>query len=263
MKPGIEVEKLNMMISGQKADSVKNLLTNLVDGGDTECMLLEIQTSWPEEGYNLYSDLMTTAPFLSDTAMIEAVGKEDVLLPGMITDVLVSNPQSAKSENVMTAVDERANPLSDDQLADIGEGRYIIGAKEVLETKYSYYQTSTNLSKNSLVRFYKQDTLSDSPSDSIINILEFRADIYDEYLTSFEYLVNSDSLQVMNTMNGISVGYTMTTSQINEHQLYEDYFEILLTLDTAGSVILEMDSLQKMTLYNILENSMGMLQGLA
>jgi hypothetical protein len=261
--PGILEVKSNMIIAGQKADSVQNLLSLLTDGGNTETLLSEIQTSWPDDAYELYSGLIDESPYLSDTTMIKAVEKENVLSPGMVTDILVANPQSAKSENILSAVDERDNPLTEDQLADIGEGRFIIGAKEALESDYSYFLTLKDLSKNDLFRFFKADTFSDSPIDSIINILNIQSNVSDEYLKAFEYLKKGDSINVSNTLADIPSNYILNATQLNEQELYADYFEIMLSLDTASSSIFEMDSIQKATLYNIMSNSTGMLKALA
>jgi len=257
--PGIEDEKTAMLVSGQQADSVQYLLELLIDGGSTEELLTEIQTSWPENGYELFSELISESPYLSDTSLIEAVGKEDVLLPGMVTDVLIANPQSAKSEDVMTAVDERDNPLTDDQMADIGEGRFIIGAKEALEMDYAFHAYQKDLSKNNLVRLYKADTLIDSPGDSIINILNFQPRLSEEYLKAFEFLKMGDSMNVFNTLDTIPGNYELTSAELLEHSLYQDYFDLLLSLDTASSKMLEMDSAQITLCHNILDNASGRL----
>jgi hypothetical protein len=261
--PGIFEEKTNMVIAGQKADSVQNLISLLTDGGNTEALLSEIQNSWPGDGNELYLGLIAESPYLSDTTMVKAVEKENVLIPAMVTDILVANPQSAKSENVMISVDERANPLTDDQLADIGQGRFIIGDKEVLESYKANYLYLENQAKNHLIRLFKADTLFESSIDSIINVLSLGSSLIDEYLKVFEYSKKNDSTNVISTLDDIPLNYILTSSQQNEHELYEDYFEILLSLDTVSSVIFEMDSIQKATLFDIMNNSTGILQGIA
>ncbi|HOX78718.1 MAG TPA: hypothetical protein PLW31_11865 [Bacteroidales bacterium] len=112
----------------------------------------------------------------------------------MITDVLVANPQSAKSDKIMNTVDERSNPLTDDQMADIGQGRFITGAKESLESKHTAYLFARDLSKSKIIRSFKTDTLCESPSDSIINILNYQPVLSDEYRKAFEYFAKGDSL---------------------------------------------------------------------
>jgi hypothetical protein len=192
--------------------------------------------------------------------MIEAVGKEDVLLPGMITDVLIANPQSAKSEIVMTAVDERDNPLTDDQIADIGEGRYIISAKEALEMDHAFHQYQKDIAKHNLVRYYRTDTLLSSCSDSIIDILNFQPSLSEEYTKAFEYLQKGDSMNVSGTLDAIPGNYELTCAELIEHAFYEDYFDLLFSLDSDDSIDIALDSAQLALCYNMLNNASGMLQ---
>jgi len=94
----------------------------------------------------------------------------------------------------MTAFYERDNPLTDDQIADIGEGRYIISAKEALEMDHAFHQYQKDIAKHNLVRYYRTDTLLSSCSDSIIDILNFQPSLSEEYIKAFEYLIMNDSL---------------------------------------------------------------------
>ncbi len=261
--PGITLEKSNLITNSQKADSIETLLNLLVDNSNTEELLSDIQNSCPEEGVELYSELMQISPFISDTALIESVTKEAVLLPGMVTDILMANPQSAKSDKVMGAVDERINPLTDDQLADIGEGRFIQGAKEEMESGLSHFQSLTDRSKDNLIRIFYQDTLSLSPVDSILEILILQQSVSDSYQKAFAYFTKGDSVNVINSLNDIPSSYNLTSAEIDEHALYEDYFDILFTSDTNILLIRDLDSNQKLTLYNILDNSHGVLKRMA
>jgi hypothetical protein len=258
---GIEEEKEKMLLAGQNMDSINNILNLLVDGGDTEVLLSEIQISWPEDGYQLYSTLISESPYLSDTSIIKAVEKEYVLLPGMITDVLVANPQSAKSDKIMNTVDERSNPLTDDQLADIGQGRFITGAKEALESRQAAYLFTKDLSKSHIIRSFKADTLCESPADSIIAILNFQPELSDEYRKAFEYFVKGDSLNVVNALDEIAFNHDLNDARENEHSLFEDYFNVLFNPDTSGSLIINLDSAQKLALHYIADNSTGILKG--
>ena len=252
--------RINKSISEQKIDSTRNLLNLLVDGSDTEFLNTEVQTSWPDESYELYNELLNESPYLSDTVLVSAVNKENVLSSTMITDVLVANPQSAKSDTVMESVSQRINQLSDEQMEDVEQGLYIIGAKESLESKLSSYRASYDRALKNLIRIFRNDTISESPSDSIICLLQQENWIWAKYALAFEYYEKGDSLNVENTLESVPLLFTLTSLETYEHQLYEDYFGILLSLRSEVKSIFEADSMQKITLHNILNNSNGSLK---
>lgn len=120
-------------------DTTNQVLAELTDGGDTDALIFDISMSDPDDALELSNQLIDNSPYLSDTVMIDAVNKENVLQSAMITDILVANPQSAKSDRVMQEVYNRNNPLTNHQLNMINQGWFIQGAKEKLESKLSVF----------------------------------------------------------------------------------------------------------------------------
>lgn len=64
-------------------------------------------------------ELLDASPYLSDTVMISAAEKESVLPNSIITEVLIANPQSTKSDKVLDKLDERVEPPSGNQITKI------------------------------------------------------------------------------------------------------------------------------------------------
>jgi hypothetical protein len=254
---GIEEEKSKMMEVEQKADSIQNLLALLIDGGNTEELNLEIQTSWPDEANELYNELMNDSPYLSDTVMISTVKKEDVLPSAMVTDILSVNPQAAKSKDVMQAVDARVNQLSEEQLAEINEGLFITGAKESLEAKLSYYKAEKVYAFNNIIRYFRHDTISVSPTDSIILLLENENRLEAKYALAFEYLALEDSSNTLSTLNSIPDFFDLSPSQLEQYQNYTIYFDLWLSLLAQNKNIYEIDSIQTDSLYQLLGECSG------
>ncbi|MEZ5195262.1 MAG: hypothetical protein R2764_02305 [Bacteroidales bacterium] len=87
-----------MASAEQKIDSTENILAVLIDGGDTETTQTDVNNSIPPETMQVYTDLMGKSPYLSDTVVSTAIEKEDVLPGVMIRDIMVANPNTAKSE---------------------------------------------------------------------------------------------------------------------------------------------------------------------
>ncbi|MCD4696716.1 MAG: right-handed parallel beta-helix repeat-containing protein, partial [Bacteroidales bacterium] len=118
--------KSSIAKSNHKIDSTQNLLAILIDGGDTEAVQFEVETSIPPETMQVYNDLMNKSPYLSDTVVSTAIEKEDVLPGAMIRDIMVANPHTAKSEELMNKLDERWDPLPEYMKAQILQGRSIV-----------------------------------------------------------------------------------------------------------------------------------------
>ncbi len=259
---GIEDLKSEMIYYDQKTDSVAKLIMQLKDGGNTDELNTKVQTSTPDEAYEVYSELMAESPYLSDFVMVSSVKKENVLSGAMVTDILSSNPQAAKSDTVMQAIYERINPLTDEQIAEINQGLTTIGALEQLESQLQYYNSKRSYYLNTLLRNFRNDTISSSPSDSIIEILKNEDELWAKYTLGFEYLEKNDSINVVNTLDSISNNFNLTTAQIAQHQLYEDYFSIYLQMKSENKTIYEVDSAIIANLYTIYYSSTKKLKSL-
>jgi len=250
-------EESRMLVAGQKADSTQNLLSLLVDSGDTQGMISEIETSWPDDAVEIYNQLMEASPYLSDTVMVSTVEKEDVIPSAMVTDILSANPQAAKSDHVMNAVDNRVDQLDEEQLYDINEGLFITGAKESLESKLTFYKSERSQALNNIIRYWLNDTLTFSNVDSIIQILDQENQLWAKYDLAFGYLMNNDTSSTRYTLNEIPTSFDLNFDQVTEYQEYMDLFNLLIQIKHQGKTVMEIDSIQKETLYNILDNSKG------
>ncbi len=238
-------------------------LTLLTDEGNTTALNLDVVTSMPPETMQLRSQLLSASPYLSDTVMVNAAEKEDVLPNSIITEILTENPQSAKAENVLNTLNARNNPPSDNQMALIHANDSLLGHKEKLESKLSYHKSEKTRNVYGLVRYFQNDTLGTGMYDSIINALSNINTPEANYQTAFCYFNKGDSNAVVSTLAQIPSNFDLSAGETDYHNYFTDYFNILLSLQAQGKAVDETDSTQKSVLYNIVNNTNGILQAYA
>jgi hypothetical protein len=107
----------------------------MFEGGSTTFLTFEVETSTPPEAMQIRSELLEESPYLSDSVMKTSVTKEDVLDNAMIRDVLVANPHSAKSDELINMLEYRTVPMPDYMMEQILAGEDTVSEKEVLEAK--------------------------------------------------------------------------------------------------------------------------------
>ena len=203
------------------ADSIQTVL----DGGDTYTLNFDVMTSFPDEAYEIRQQLLDESPYLSDTVIKSAIYKENVLPNAMIRDVLVANPQSAKSSEIIDKVNERNDPMSEEMMDDILEGRNIKGNLEILEDKLASHKTIKSGSLHKLESYYKLDTIDFSGSrDSLISLWSQENDPEILYRLAFLFLNNIDSANCFNILNSIPQLSDLSDGQLLE---YEDYVSII------------------------------------
>ena len=231
--------------------------------GNTASLNLDVVTSMPPETTQLRDQLLDASPYLSDTVMVNAAEKEDVLPNSIITEVLTANPQSAKADNVLNTLNARNNPPSDNQMAAIHANDTVLGNKEILESKRSYYRGEKTRNVNELIRYFMADTSGAGMYDSIVNALSNVNTPGAGYQMAFCYLNKGDSNAVANTLAQIPSDFDLTTGETDYHDYFTDYFNILLTLQAQGKTVEETDSTQKAVLYDIMNNTHDILQAYA
>jgi len=247
-----------MATSGNKADSVQNIITILKDGGSTEDMKLEVDLSTPPETYSIYTELMGSSPYISDTVMGAAIEKEDVLPNVMIRDVMVANPHNAKNDELMDIIEERSDPMPDYMKAQIIEGGGLVSLFENLQSQRSYYKQKRANAFNALVRQYVSDTIDPSGStDSLRALLQNENTLEAKYRLAFLSLGQGAWSLGQDILDNIPQQFSLTAGEQDNHAQVIAYSEILANLAQQGKTIMEADSSQVEALFDIESSGIG------
>jgi len=238
--PGIL--KTEMAVMDLKIDSAQAELNIWVDGGNTEQVITDIALSPPPEAYDIYSDLMLKSPYLSDTVMKESIGKEDVLNNTMIEDILVANPQSAKSDKISEALNDKSYPLSEEQRENIDLGRFTASAKEKLEAKLANHIHSKAMIKDDIITIYLNDTVNTWAQDSLGAFLSDVNTLQSNYQLTFLKIKEGDSTSAMTILDNIENTYDLNAVQLAIHQQYENYVQFLASSYPSGAWYNSLDS---------------------
>ncbi len=200
----------------------------LTDGGDTDALNNEIQFSLPNEAIELRQQLLDESPYLSDTTMKSAIDKEDVLPNAMIRDVLVANPQSAKTPDVLQSIDNRIDPMSEYMKSEIMAGQHVVGAKELLEQKLAFHKSNRDKSLMKLEKHYMSDTLNPSLSnDSLMSLWGQEPYHVAKYKLSLFYINVGDSSNSFSTLNDIPNVFELNEKEESYHEDFEVLLDVL------------------------------------
>ena len=238
-------------------------LEAMVDGGDTENLNIDVVMSTPDEGLALKEQLMDESPYLSDTVMMQAIYKENVLPNAMVRDVLSANPQSAKSGKVLDALDDRFVQMPGYMMEDVMEGLNQVGAKEILESKLAYWQQEREFYKNEVIRHYITDTSIVSPIDSLIVFYLQEDDLASQYRLAFSYLTNNQAEDAHGVISSIPQSYELTNYQLALNDDYQQYFEIMQTMHDSSWMACQIDSVYVDLLIEIMDHGYPLICGYA
>lgn len=226
-----------------KIDSLTTVLNSEVDGGNTEGLNTTVFFSQPPESLQIRQDLLDQSPYLSDTVMKSAINKENVLPNEMIRDVLVANPQAAKSDNVLGELNTRFIPMPDPMMDEIMNGKDSLSNKEALEAELSLYKLDRQYSFDELVRYYKTDTINPEAShDSLMALLSHEQYPETQYMLAFEYSYMGDWNNVNNVLDYVSNNLHLSYAEMKQHEDYVLYFGFLRTLSDQGRNIYQLST---------------------
>jgi len=249
---GGESESLLMQINeaGQQVDSIQNILSMLIDSGDTESLQDDVETSTPSSSMQVYNELMSTSPYLSDTVVSTAIEKEDVLPNAMLRDVMVANPNSAKSDELLSKLDSRWDPMPDYMKAQILQGRSIVSLREETEANLSAYRLKKSIAFYQLINYY----LAQPDLDSLALLFSSDNTMSSKYRLAFLYLSKGEFEAGTTVLNAIPSQFQLTSEDLMSHEAIVDYYD-LLAANPQG--IITPDSTQLAQIRNISTTGTG------
>jgi hypothetical protein len=162
-------------------DFVRSVYINLKDAGNTEALKSEVLNSTLSNAYQLYEELLSVSPNLSEEVMLEAIKKEYDLPAALLTLILASNPSTSKSEVLTEAINTREIPLSDYQIMQILEGSNSSGLKEMLEQEMAIHSLNIRMEKDKKIRYMMNSVAENFEIIDFLNSYDentFREDLF-------------------------------------------------------------------------------------
>lgn len=254
---------LSMETADAQVDLYQTLLDSIVDGGDTYSLNQDISTGLPNEALELSQQLMNESPYLSDTVIKSAIYKENVFPNAMIRDIMVLNPQTAKTNEFINLLDYRMVPMSDTMIGEIMQGQNIIGSKEILESHLSYWNEKKVSARNDLIRSWLSDTTIYHPYDSFISLYQNENEINAKYDLASCYLNTNQVTQAISCLQLIPTEFQLSQKQV---EIYEDYllfYTLLKKMNDSSHTAYELDSVSISGLMDIMDHGYPQISGFA
>lgn len=158
----------------------------------------------------------------------------------VLTKVLVTNPQSAKSNKVM-------------------QGKLIAGAKEKLESQLSAAGSKRELALKNLVMAWHEDSLVNA-HDSIITLLQNEDRLSAKYALVEAHLNTGDTVSAISVYQSINTDFDLNTKESTNWQDYAYWLEYRKEQIARGKAVTKPDSLQLVWLYQLHSNTENQLK---
>jgi hypothetical protein len=187
---------------------------------------LDVMMTTQYNAEDSYLELMQTAPYLSDTVLKTVVFNEFAFTNSMIRDVMVASPQSGKSDDILDMLEAKSDPMPESMMADIYDGRLIVGGREMLEAELAHWRRKRYKAFTNLYRWYSADTSCMYATDSLIALLNVENNAASQYKLAFLYLDRNDPLQAGQTLAAIPASFSLDANALAVHQAYLDLADI-------------------------------------
>lgn len=219
----------NEMNAAQMQYEETNLfLLAYTDDGNTHLMTQQVEMAGSGNAYQTYQYLLQTSPFLSEEVLTALAAKEEGFNKAMIRDVLVENPQAAKSEEVNLTLDSRQDPLPAYMRWQINNGLYHLSEKEIMQQFMYLQKTRHDLALNEVIRGIVNQHEGFENAPTLDELLASVNDIRYQYLRAEYRFAKGDYVSGMQLLNQISQHYPIPTDEaMQAHQEKVSFYSLL------------------------------------
>ena len=223
MGGGGSEEDMDMMAAaGAEADAIVVDLATLNDGGNTDALTQTVVTSTATQSLDLRNELLAISPYLTDTILVASIQQEEALPNPLLRDVMVANPQAAKSEELLTKLDNRQPPMPNDMWNEIMGGGSVTGGKENKEAAYGYWKNAeyyrwSTINRRMLLNHVVADSMITLWSNSDLSEAQLNLALY--------YMSSGNAAQGITTLDSALASVPAGTTEWNELSAIRGYIQ--------------------------------------
>lgn len=232
--------------------NTRYLYDQLIDGGSTDETVQEIQSTWPDEAWELRQALLGKSPYLSVETLTEMV-KKNIMPPAMVAEICIANPDATKKEGFLKWLqyDSPCNMpqyLIDNIEASWEQKTY----RTTLEDNMAYHHREMTQALDMALATYQADTLAEQV-DSIratLQVLRTPEARYSEILT---YLQQDNYDSAYAVMDRLPVEFKLREKEISEKDRTKQFIGMVQGWRSAGRSDAELEQSDLDALHSLMD----------
>jgi len=242
-------------IADSSYNDVKVLYEYLKDGGNTAGTILNIETTQPNQMWQLVADLLSKSPYLSEEVLRVAAEQTTIIPETELFDILAANPDELRNKRLIDYLEQKENPLPRymiDLLKQVALGS---SAKTVLIDQMNDF----NVQRVHAVQKLLRSALNDTTFDILYIrkwLTKLNSPIADEQI-AYTYLQEGKTDSAYLVLDAIPGKYGLDGDALTDFNAFAEMFTFQVQLEQAGRTIFDLDSTELALLEYYANNSMG------
>jgi hypothetical protein len=195
---------------------VRYLYDQLIDGGSTDLLLLDIQQYWPTEAWTMRTDLLAESPFLTGDVLRGAI-EQNIMPQAMVAEVCIANPDATRQEGFVEWLrTEAPDPLPEHMIEQIIASWDQLTYRFMLEQTMGKHHAEMTWATNELLELWQSDTTVHS--DSTLAVWSTLYTVAGDYGAALTHVEREELTQAQQLIEDLEVGRRMNARQEAEQQ---------------------------------------------
>lgn len=241
--------------------TIKAVYDGMINGGDTQGEIADIQTATPSDMWSLRAQLLGHSPYLTTEALTMVAGKNDVFPQSVLYEILASNPDELKNDSLINYLQSMDNPMPDymiDLLRQVSNG---VTARTAMESQLAKYSQEYRLAACDMIRSTLNDTIIDK--EALIGWYGNMNDLESDREIISLYLEDGNYTEAMTLANMLPTLYGLTGDDLVEHNNYMTLLQMYAYLASDQRNTMQLDSTERATVEYIADYGTGTPQAMA
>jgi hypothetical protein len=225
----------------------------LIDGGNTEALLDEIDDALLSQILQLRTRMLSISPFVT-TQALRRLAYENILPPLMLTEVLMANPGGSRDERFLTELGTLIpTPLAPYMLQMVRNSWAGSNYRTELEHLIGKKYMQMELLQRELVESYTDDSLWPNTDSAIVWANKLNT-ISSKYAEASRLLETKNYAASAAMLASIVATYSLSPAQVQEHNVFQQFLAFKQGVYSSGRDMNALTAEQKAQVLAIAES---------
>ena len=234
--------------------NTRYLYDQLIDGGSTDEVVLEIMSSWPQDAWELHDYLMAKSPYLSVEALQQMVLR-DILPDAMVAEICMANPEATQQERFLDWLQEESGyPLPAYMIDQIIASWDQHTFRSTLLNDMGMHHAEMTQAANWMMEYFRADSTSEN-LDSLRMVWQLVRTPAARYAEALTLVQQGDYTSATTVVEDIPLEHDLRDPDMLERQRMLDVIAFFESVAISGRTEGELTSAEQDELDGIIDGS--------